>query len=135
MTVFLIGNILALGGQYVATYWPIMIYQPVKLMLLLYDMEDILYNVDLLDIINVDNNNIEVVVMNVMVFILNMHDTVGRKYVTIDLLDIVNINMNNVEVFAMNEMAVILDMQDIVGMKNMVVILKVVDMVNMFQAQ
>ena len=40
-----------------------------------------------------------------MVFILDMHDTVGRKYVTMDLLDIVNINMNNVEVVVMNDMA------------------------------
>ena len=97
-----------------ATYWPIMIYQPVKLMLLLYDMEDMQYDVDLLEIINVDNNNIEVVVMNVMVFILNMHDTVGRKYVTIDLLDIVNINMNNVEVVVVNKMAVSVVMEDMV---------------------
>ena len=29
-----VGNILALGGQYVATYWPILIYQPVHLILL-----------------------------------------------------------------------------------------------------
>ena len=75
------------------------------------------------------------VVKNEMVFILDMHDTVGRKYVTIGLLDIVNINMNNVVVVVMNDMAVILDMQDIVCMKDMVDILKVVYRVNIYQAQ
>ena len=75
------------------------------------------------------------VVKNEMVFILDMHDTVGRKYVTIGLLDIVNINMNNVVVVVMNDMAVILDMQDIVGMKDVVDLLEVVDMVNISQAQ
>ena len=68
-----------------------------------------------------------------MVFILDMHDTVGRKYETIVLIDIVNINMNNVEVLVLNEMAVI--MQDIVGMDGMIDIMEVVDMVNMFQVQ
>ena len=67
-----------------------------------------------------------------MVFILDMHDTVGRKYETIVLLDIVNINMNNVEEVVVNEMAVILHMQDIVGMEDVFDILEVVDMVNMF---
>ena len=75
------------------------------------------------------------VVKNEMVFILDMHDTVGMKYETIVLIDIVNINMNNVEVVVLNEMAVILYMQDIVGMKDMVDILKVVDMVNTFKAK
>ena len=70
-----------------------------------------------------------------MVFILDMHDTVGRKYETIVLLDIVNINMNNVEEVVVNEMAVILHMQDIVGMEDVFDILEVVDMVNMFQVQ
>ena len=75
------------------------------------------------------------VVKNEMVFILDMHDTVGRKYETIVLIDIVNINMNNVEVVVLNKMAVILYMQDIVGMEDMVDILEVVDMVNIFQVQ
>ena len=75
------------------------------------------------------------VVKNEMVFILDMHDTVGRKYETIVLLDIVNINMNNVEEVVVNEMAVILHMQDIVGMEDVFDILEVVDMVNMFQVQ
>ena len=75
------------------------------------------------------------VVKNEMVFILDMHDTVGRKYETIVLLDIVNINMNNVEEVVVNEMAVILHMQDIVGMEDVFDILEVVDMVNLFQVQ
>ena len=75
------------------------------------------------------------VVKNEMVFILDMHDTVGRKYETIVLLDIVNINMNNVEEVVVNEMAVILHMQDIVGMEDVFDILEVVDIVNMFQVQ
>ena len=75
------------------------------------------------------------VVNKEMVFILDMHDTVGRKYETIVLLNIVNINMNNVEEVVVNEMAVILHMQDIVGMEDVFDILEVVDMVNMFQVQ
>ena len=75
------------------------------------------------------------VVNKEMVFILDMHDTVGRKYETIVLLDIVNINMNNVEEVVVNEMAVILHMQDIVGMEDVFDILEVVDMVNLFQVQ
>ena len=98
-------------------------------------MEDMLLNVHLLDIVNINKNNVEVVVMNDLVCILDMHDTVGRKYMTIDLLDIVNINMNNVEVVVMNEMVVILNMQGIVIMKDVVDILEVVDMVNIYQAQ
>ena len=98
-------------------------------------MEDMLLNVHLLDIVNIKKNNVEVVVMNDLVCILDMHDTVGRKYMTIDLLDIVNVNIKHVEVVVMNEMAVILDMQDIVGMKDEVDLLEVVDMVNISQAQ
>ena len=98
-------------------------------------MEDMLLNVHLLDIVNIKKNNVEVVVMNDLVCILDMHETVGRRYMTFDLLDIVSINMNNVEVVVMHEMAVILDKQDIVDMKDVMDILEVVVMVNIYQAQ
>ena len=98
-------------------------------------MEDMLLNVDLLDIVNINKNNVEVVVMNDLVCILDMHETVGRRYMTFDLLDIVNVNIKHVEVVVMNEMAVILHMQDIVGMEDVFDILEVVDIVNMFQVQ
>ena len=87
-------------------------------------MEDMLLNVHLLDIVNIKKNNVEVVVMNDLVCILDMHETVGRRYMTFDLLDIVNINMNNVEMVVMHEMAVILDKQDIVDMKDVMDIVK-----------
>ena len=98
-------------------------------------MEDTILNVDLLDIVNINKNYVEVVVMNDLVCILDMRETVGRRYLTFDLLDIVNINMNNVEVVVMHEMAVILDKQDIVDMKDVMDILEVVVMVNIYQAQ